>query len=169
MDLITNTINPCLPSCLSIGISHTISRLKEKGFFITKRHKINRAGNVNMLIFDETGLLDEDNLDIKGFICTKINKSKQFEFNLIDDFQNVSKIILEHFNQKNKYKNWNKDLLQNYIECLACCQSLTSLDGKILGDPKDIKIFQSIGWILKENNINQENNNNYNPLILNYI
>jgi len=164
LDLITDTINPCLPTCLSIGITYSLSRLKRKGFFSSKRYKINKAGSVNMLIFDKTGTLTEDHLDIKGFVYTQINNNGQFEF---DDFtencEEESNIIIESYKQKEKYNNWNRDLLQYFIECLACCHSLIYFDQKLIGDPVDVKMFESIGWILKENT------NNNDPLVLNYI
>ena len=56
--------------------------------------------------------------------------------------------------KKKLYKNWNKDLLQYYIECLACCHSLINLENKLIGDPIDIKMLESLGWILEENNEN---------------
>ena len=169
LDLITNTINPCLPTCLSIGITYNLARLKTQGFFSTKRYKINKAGMVNMFIFDKTGTLTEDYLDIKGFIYTFINKEKQFEFNsFIEKCDKESDIIIEHFNNRSQYKNWNKDLLQYYIECLSCCHSLINLEGKLIGDPIDIKMFESLGWTLEENTDNN-NTNNDNSLVLNYI
>ena len=164
LDLITDTINPSLPTCLSMGITYSLSRLKRKGFFSTKRYKINKAGSVNMLIFDKTGTLTEDHLDVKGFIYTQINKNGQFEFNdFTENCEKESNIVIEYFKQKEKFKNWNRDLLQYFIECLACCHSLIYYNEKHIGDPVDVQMFESIGWILKENtDIN-------NPLVLNYI
>ena len=40
--------------------------------------------------------------------------------------------------------------------------------GKLIGDPIDIKMFESTGWIMKEN-IDIENDNNVSPLVLDYI
>ena len=169
LDLITDTIDPSLPTCLSIGVTYSLSRLKRKGFFTAKRYKINKAGSVNMLIFDKTGTLTEDHLDIKGFVTTEMNDNKQFKFNNIkDNCQEESDIIIKHFKNKNKCKNWNKDLLQYYIECLACCHCLTYFNGNLIGDPVDVKMFESVGWIIKEN-IKSENDKNFNPLILDYI
>ena len=34
--------------------------------------------------------------------------------------------------------------------CLAACHSLTLIDGELIGDPLDIKMFESTGWELEE-------------------
>ena len=41
------------------------------------------------------------------------------------------------------------------IEILASCHSITSIQGKMIGDPLDIKMFESTGWILEENTENK--------------
>lgn len=41
------------------------------------------------------------------------------------------------------------------LEILASCHSITSVQGKMIGDPLDIKMFESTGWILEENNENK--------------
>ena len=170
LDLFTTAVPPSLPACLSIGITYSLSRLSDKGIFCIQRDRINKAGTVNILVFDKTGTLTEDHLDIKGFVTTKINENKKFEFN---DFNSScekdSNIIIEHFKKRNKdNKNLNKDLLQYYVECLACCHCLTYVKEKLVGDPIDVRMFESVGWVMKENE-NTENNNNSNPLVINYI
>ena len=170
LDLFTTAVPPSLPACLSIGITYSLSRLKDKGIFCIQRDRVNKAGSVNILVFDKTGTLTEDHLDIRGFVTIKINKNKQFEFNpFSESCLNDSNIVIEHFKKKNpKYKNVNKDLLQYYIECLACCHCLTYVKEKLVGDPIDVRMFESVDWIMKENT-NTGNENNCNPLVLDYI
>ena len=81
LDLFTTAVPPSLPACLSIGITYSLSRLKDKGIFCIQRDRVNKAGSVNILVFDKTGTLTEDHLDIKGFVSVKMNKNKEFEFN----------------------------------------------------------------------------------------
>ena len=171
LDLFPTAVPPCLPACLSIGIAYSLSRLKDKGIFCIQKDKINKAGSVNILVFDKTGTLTEDHLDINGFVSVRMNQqNKQFEFNSFNQScLKDSDIVIDHFKTKNENnKNINKDLLQYYIECLACCHCLTFVKGKLLGDPIDVKMFESVNWIRKENN-NTENENNINPLILEFI
>ena len=173
LDLFTTAVPPSLPACLSIGITYSLSRLKDRGVFCIQRDRVNTAGSVNILVFDKTGTLTEDHLDINGFVSVKMNKNKEIEFNSYSqNCVNDSNIVIEHFKKKsqsqNNYKNASKDLLQYYIECLACCHCLTYVKEKLLGDPIDVRMFESVDWIMKENS-NSGNENNFNPLILDFI
>ena len=100
-----------------------------------------------------------------------MNNNKQFEFNpYTQNCVEYSNIVTEYFKKKsqNNYKNASKDLLQYYVECLACCHCLTYVKEKLIGDPIDVRMFESVGWIMKENS-NVGGENNVNPLILDYI
>ena len=169
-DLFGTAVPASLPACLVIGVSMGVSRLKDKKIMCIQRDRLNRSGEINILVFDKTGTLTEDHLDIKGFVTTKINGNKKFEFNkFTESCENYSNTVIEHFKRADKsIKDFNKDLLQYYVECLACCHQLTYVKEKLLGDPIDIQMFESTGWILKENN-SADNNNSVNSLILNYI
>ena len=169
-DLFGTAVPASLPACLVIGVSMGISRLKDKKIMCIQRDRLNRSGEINILVFDKTGTLTEDHLDIKGFVTTKINGNKKFDFNkFTESCENYSNTVIEHFKRADKsIKDFNKDLLQYYVECLACCHQLTYVKEKLLGDPIDIQMFESTGWILKENN-SADNNNSVNSLILNYI
>ena len=170
LDLFTTAVPPSLPACLSIGITYSLNRLSDKGIFCIQRDRVNKAGSVNILVFDKTGTLTEDHLDINGFVSVRMNKDKKFEFNpFTESCINDSNMVIEHFKNKNaNNKNISKDLMQYYIECLACCHCLTYVKEKLLGDPIDVKMFESVGWIMKENS-NVGNENNTNPLVLDYI
>ena len=171
LDLFTTAVPPSLPACLSIGITYSLSRLKDKGIFCIQRDRVNKAGSVNILVFDKTGTLTEDHLDIKGFVSVKMNKNKEFEFNpfkesCLDD----SNVVIDHFKKKNdnNYKNVSKDLLQYYIECLACCHCLTYVKDNLVGDPIDVRMFESTDWIMKENS-SVGNENCVDQLVIDYI
>ena len=170
MDLFGTAVPASLPACLVIGISYGLSRLKEHKIICIERDRLNKSGEANILVFDKTGTLTEDHLDIKGFITTRINENKKFVFNKFSEScENYSNIIVDHFKRGDKNsKDINKDLLQYYVECLACCHQLTYIKDKLMGDPIDVQMFESTGWILKENN-NSYNESNINSLILNYI
>ena len=50
------------------------------------------------------------------------------------------------------------DWTTRYVECLASCHSVSLLDDVKIGDPLDIKMFESTGWILDESNANDKSN-----------
>ena len=172
LDLFTTAVPPSLPACLSIGITYSLNRLKKKEIFCIQRDNVNRAGSVNILVFDKTGTLTEDHLDISGYVSVKLNNNNQFEFlPFTSDAKTGCEIILEHFKKKlndNSYKNKNKDLLQYYTECLACCHCLTYVKENLVGDPIDVKMFEALDWIMKEND-SSHGEHNSDPLVLNYI
>ena len=172
LDLFTTAVPPSLPACISVGITYSLNRLKKKGIFCIQRDNVNKAGNVNILIFDKTGTLTEDYLDISGYVSVRLNSKNKFEFlPFTESLKRTSDIILEHFkkklNQKN-YKNKNKDLQQYFIECSACCHCLTYVKDKLIGDPIDVKMFEALGWFMKEND-SSKGESNVDPLVLNYI
>ena len=57
MDSITIIVPPALPAALSIGITFSISRLKNKNIFWISNQKMNSAGWINVMCFDKTGTL----------------------------------------------------------------------------------------------------------------
>ena len=96
-------------------------------------------------------------------------KEDKFVF---DDFQknadSYSDVCYSHYKEKSKktIKDKTKDLKQLFVECLATCHGITTVKGKLIGDPIDVKMFKSCGWVLKEN---VENKNNYDSLVLAYV
>ena len=173
LDLFTTAVPPSLPACLSVGITYSLSRLKKQGIFCIQRDNVNKAGSVNILVFDKTGTLTEDHLDISGYVSVKLNEKDQFEFlPFTSNAKANCGIILDHFKKKLKkgdsYKNKNKDILQYYVECLACCHCLTYVRENLVGDPIDVKMFEALDWIMKENDA-AEGEQNLDPLVLNYI
>ena len=172
LDLFTTAVPPSLPACISVGITYSLSRLKKKGVFCIQRDNVNKAGNVNILIFDKTGTLTEDHLDISGYVSVKINENNEFEFlPFTSSLKSTSDTILEHFKKKlneQNYKNKNKDLLQYFTECSACCHCLTYVKDNLVGDPIDVKMFEALGWYMKENDTSN-GEHNLDPLVLNYI
>ena len=171
LDLITTTVPPSLPACLGIGISYALSRLKKAGTFCINRDRINIAGKVNMICFDKTGTLTEDHLDIYGYRQVRIdNNSNAFMFNVFESDASIySKTAFAHYKAKRALvdRDKNKDLNEFYIECLATCHSATLVNGNLVGDPIDVKMFQASEWNLYETN--NENEDNANALISTYV
>ena len=166
LDLVTTTVPPSLPACIGIGISYALSRLRKWGIICINRERVNIAGRVNMICFDKTGTLTEDTLDVFGFRPSKLDK-KVFSFDAF--FSNCKDMQISAYNYYKQIAenpemelNKNKDLNKLFIECLASCHGITRVNGKIIGDPIDVKMFDASGWELKEN---LENEENYDALV----
>ena len=155
LDLATTTVPPSLPTCLGIGISFSINRLSKKGIICINRDKVNTAGKVNMICLDKTGTLTEGNLNVFGFRQVMLNKNDQFIFgNFIKSIKNYSQRAYRYYKEKRLKKiiSKNEDLNQIFIECIASCHTVTSINNKLMGDPIDIKMFESSDWIIMDNN-----------------
>ena len=171
LDLVTTAVPPSLPACLGIGISYSINRLKKQHITCIARDRVNPAGKINILCFDKTGTLTEDHLDIYGYRPVKI-KGKNQEFHFIDFTNNASinaNEAYKYYKQKNSskekaQKDKNKDLNLYFVECLATCHCATYVNDKIIGDPVDVKMFESSGWTLHENNAEQEEKTSSNMI-----
>ena len=168
-ELFTSAVPPSLPTCLSLGMSYSLFRLKKYNIFCINRQRINPLGAINTIVFDKTGTLTENFLDLNGFIPTYFNKElNTFEFkDFCSDLNKYYNIINQYLiNQKNNksYKNKNKDLLKLYIECMATCHCLSIINNKLVGDPIDVKMFENTGWILEDKQNEQNENDNSNKM-----
>ena len=180
LDLITTAVPPSLPCCLGIGIGIAQRRFKKKGIMCINREKITSAGRIDVCVFDKTGTLTEDHLNIAGFLPVEAHQKDETQINLdshnmfmfdqyYDSVEVLSKNNFEYYKEKsvnNNAINKKKELTQLYIECLACCQGITRVKGKLIGDPIDVEMFESTGWELIED---PEDTNNYDPKISAYV
>ncbi|KAF6760303.1 P-type ATPase [Ephemerocybe angulata] len=132
LDLITVVVPPALPATLSIGTSFAISRLRKAGIFCISPSRVNIAGKINVCCFDKTGTLTEDGLDILGIRPLDRNVNQFSE--LMDDIHD-----LPMGNQK-----------ATFLHALATCHSLKKVDGELIGDPLDVKMFEFTNWTLEE-------------------
>lgn len=76
--------------------------------------------------FDKTGTLTEDGLDMWGIVPVSSNK---FQFP-IKDLKSLP--------------------LNETLIGMVTCHGITIIEGQLVGDPLDLKMFESTGWILEE-------------------
>ena len=186
LDLITTAVPPSLPCCLGVGIGIAQRRYQKKGIMCINRDKITSCGRITICVFDKTGTLTEDHLNIAGFlpveahlktneiITTNDNGSNNlFIFGeYYDSYEKIQALSDETFDYyKAKHADPSiitkkKELAQLYVECLACCQGITRVRGKLIGDPIDVEMFESTGWELIEETLDTTN---YDPRISTYV
>ena len=127
LDVITIAVPPALPAAMSVGTVYALQRLKKEQIYCISPSRINISGHLNLFCFDKTGTLTEDGLDFCGIIS------------VCDD---------------NKFTNFQetipKDCQNSFTVGMACCHSLTIIDGNITGDPLDLKMFEATSWDLEE-------------------
>lgn len=127
LDIITIVVPPALPATLTIGTSFALSRLKKKDIFCISPTRVNVGGKLDILCFDKTGTLTEDGLDVYGVHAS----GPDFDNRLTD----ISSVDQAH-----------SDLLK----ALVSCHSLRVVDGELIGDPLDYKMFKFTDWEYEE-------------------
>ncbi|KAG0038258.1 hypothetical protein BGZ82_000702 [Podila clonocystis] len=137
LDLITIVVPPALPATMSIGTSFAIARLKRSDIFCISPTRVNIGGKINCMCFDKTGTLTEDGLDVLGVQCGDSETGRFGDmFNSVDEMQKAHKTLLER--------------CVPLLFAMTTCHSVKSLNGELIGDPLDLKMFEFTQWILEE-------------------
>lgn len=138
LDLITVVVPPALPATLSIGTSFALSRLRRAGIFCISPNRINVAGKINVCCFDKTGTLTEDGLDILGVRALDRRSGTRFG-ELLDNVYDLPGPV-----------GREKAV---FLYALATCHQLKIVDGEVIGDPLDVKMFQFTKWLIEEGQV----------------
>ncbi|KOC69420.1 putative cation-transporting ATPase 13A3 [Habropoda laboriosa] len=133
LDIITIVVPPALPAAMTVGKLYAQARLKKAQIYCINNRVINASGSINCVCFDKTGTLTEDGLDMWGIVpCTN---------SVLGESERSIPKLNDHA----------------LFEGMLVCHSLTLIDGKLCGDPLDVKMFESTGWILEEFNVEHLN------------
>ncbi|KAI1437265.1 hypothetical protein GGR50DRAFT_645603 [Xylaria sp. CBS 124048] len=143
LDLITIVVPPALPATLTIGTNFALSRLKKKQIFCISPQRVNVGGKLDVMCFDKTGTLTEDGLDVLGVRLVS-RSTKRF-----DEIVSKASALVPHPDLASppgdKY-----DIQRAALFTMATCHSLRSVDGDLVGDPLDLKMFEFTGWLFEE-------------------
>lgn len=137
LDLITIVIPPALPMAMTVGILYALQRLKHHKIFCISPRSINISGVLNCICFDKTGTLTEDGLDMKGVV--PVSRSSGTEAKLC---QMTTPDMLPH---------------DHLLYAMAACHSITIINLQMVGDPLDLKMFESTKWVLDEPGLDDTN------------
>lgn len=99
------------------------------------------SGRITTFCFDKTGTLTEDGLSVQGFRCVNTNSQDKIAFK--DFAMSVDALrppVTEWWRHKDAtlYRNLSSTL---FMESLACCCGVTYVNGNLIGDPLDVKMF----------------------------
>nr|XP_034192113.1 probable cation-transporting ATPase 13A3 isoform X2 [Osmia lignaria] len=126
LDLITIVVPPALPAAMTVGRLVAQRRLEKNKIYCTSPRTINVSGSIDCICFDKTGTLTEDGLDMWGVVPAVDNK-----------FQLPIKEIISL-------------PLNDLLIGMVTCHGITIIDNQLVGDPLDLKMFESTGWTLEE-------------------
>lgn len=136
LDLVTVVVPPALPATMSIGTAFAIGRLRKLGVFCISPTRVNMGGKVNVVCFDKTGTLTEDGLDVLGTRTVDAHTGQFSELH-----QNAEDI--------EEQPGPNSAPL-SLLHALATCHSLKVVNGEVIGDPLDVKMFEYTRWAIDE-------------------
>lgn len=134
LDLVTVVVPPALPATMSIGTAFAIVRLRRQGVFCISPTRVNMGGKVNVVCFDKTGTLTEDGLDVLG--VRTIDAARQF-----------SEL---HQTTEEVPTSAASDSPLVLLHALTTCHALKVVNGEVIGDPLDVKMFEFTGWAIDE-------------------
>ena len=126
---------PALPATLTIGTTFAIERLRKSGIFCISPNRVNVGGKINVICFDKTGTLTEDGLDVLG--VRTIDSAEHRFSELHSDVTDVP-------------NTGGRSGRTPLLYALATCHALRLIDGEVIGDPLDIKMFEYARWTLDE-------------------
>ena len=139
LDLITIVVPPALPATLTIGTNFALRRLKGKQIFCISPQRVNVGGKLDIMCFDKTGTLTEDGLDVLG-----VRVASRASNSFTDVISEAQALTAEGANSD------PEDPLKAVLYTMATCHSLRSVDGELVGDPLDQKMFEFTNWSYEE-------------------
>ncbi|TAQ90389.1 hypothetical protein B7494_g1281 [Chlorociboria aeruginascens] len=143
LDLITIVVPPALPATLTIGTNFALSRLRKKQIFCISPQRVNVGGKLDIMCFDKTGTLTEDGLYVLGIRVVQ-QPLNRFSDILMDSISLLPGAAYE------RDPTINYDSHKAALYTMATCHSLRVVDGELLGDPLDLKMFEFTGWSFEE-------------------
>ncbi len=143
LDLITIVVPPALPATLSIGTNFALSRLKKKDIFCISPQRVNIGGKLDVICFDKTGTLTEDGLDVLG---VRVVHRPAMRFSEVSG--DPSTLLPGAAYERDPTVDY--DIHKAVLHTMATCHSLRSVDGELLGDPLDVKMFEFTTWSFEE-------------------
>lgn len=108
---------------MTVGSIYAQNRLKKRGIFCISPPRINLCGKIRLVCFDKTGTLTEEGLDVWGVISLEDGRFMP----IIHEPRRLPSGPMLH--------------------ALATCHSITLLQGQPVGDPVDLKMVESTGWV----------------------
>ncbi|KAF2457334.1 hypothetical protein BDY21DRAFT_39066 [Lineolata rhizophorae] len=166
LDLITIVVPPALPATLTVGTTFAQERLKKKSIFCIAPQRVAVGGKLDVVCFDKTGTLTEDGLDVLGVrVVEKPNKSggdtvpdgdgsRSSESDTRFSPLIASPETLVPTNKLAATQSTDADIDYSphraLLYAMATCHTLRHIDGALVGDPLDERMFAFTGWSYEE-------------------
>lgn len=129
MFMFSAVLNPLLPVVITIGQVNAAKRLQQKDVFCLNPQRITLCGKVRVFCFDKTGTITKEGLDFRG--CVPVAPGAT-EF-----LPEVNDVTVKSLPSLMKYS-------------LASTHALGSLNGELVGNEVEVRMFKSTQWKLIE-------------------
>lgn len=139
LDLLTVTVPPALPATMSAGVAFAVARLKKQQIYCISPPRVNLSGRVQIFVFDKTGTLTEDGLQILG-LRGVLGRLKEAMPSFTDFVDNIKRLVSSQDGDD------ECDRRQILNQVMASCHSITYVQDELVGDPLEIKMFESTKW-----------------------
>jgi len=149
-DVVTIAVPPALPAAMTIGTEFAIDRLKKSRIFCISPNRVNLSGLLDLVCFDKTGTLTEEGVDVMGVLPihtaegggggrggTDVRGTGAGGGEGAQGLRVGELVGVEVAPER-------------LLQCLAACHGLTLVQGELIGDPLDLKMFAATGWTLEE-------------------
>ncbi|KAK0663981.1 putative type V cation-transporting ATPase [Cercophora samala] len=146
LDLITIVIPPALPATLTIGTTFAVRRLKRQNIFCTSPQRVQVGGKLDIMCFDKTGTLTEEGLDILGVHLVSRDTNKFIDLIESPEDLAVGQDQLATVGDK-------PDTRSTALYTMATCHTLRKIDGEMLGEPLELKMFEFTKWSFEEGDL----------------
>lgn len=143
LDLITIVVPPALPATLTIGTNFALARLKKKQVFCISPQRVNVGGKLDIMCFDKTGTLTEEGLDVLGIRVAERPANRFSEL-----FSDARSLLPGASYERDPTKEYDSNKAILYT--MATCHALREVEGELVGDPLDLKMFEFTGWSFEE-------------------
>ncbi|EGZ08658.1 hypothetical protein PHYSODRAFT_318641 [Phytophthora sojae] len=125
--MISAVVSPLLPVVITVGQVNAGARLQKSGIFSLNVKRITLCGKVRVFCFDKTGTLTKQGLDYLGVQSVDL---------ISNSFLPITKE--------------DSNMLATTQYALATCHSVGSLDGKLVGNEVELRMFEATRWTLVE-------------------
>ena len=143
LELVTTCVPPALPAVLACGIVFALDRLKKHKIYCIAPPRINLAGTVQTFVFDKTGTLTEEGLSVLGFrTASSVSEiSSLYQQSVFNEFTTQVSDLAPKKAQNQEMNSHRSKKQYMFLEALASCTAITDVNGELVGDPLDVKMF----------------------------
>ena len=152
LDLVSIAVPPALPAAMMIGVATAVSRLRRKAIFCIAPTRVNMAGRITRVCFDKTGTLTFDGMTLLAMLpLAQGSGGAAFPGGACAAAERplFAEEVSAATAQDACCKAAAAAALGRLALVMAACQSLRLLASSLVGDPLEVVLLESTGWVIE--------------------